>query len=106
MTEKIQTSISETEDKLLRKMSVLEDNLSDFEKCHGFLDGQSLNNYSNPGARVFITFFFVNFPYDHVTRNTLFGAFRRNLWNQVCNLSITNVLLNVKSIQSSLPVIS
>lgn len=56
-------------------MSVLEDNLSDFKKCHGFLDGQSLNNYSNPGARVFITFFFENFPYDHVTRNTLFGAF-------------------------------
>ena len=46
MTEKIQTSVSETEDKLLRKMSVLEDNLSDLKKRHGFLDGQSLNNYS------------------------------------------------------------
>ena len=46
MTEKIQTSVSETEDKLLRKTSVLEDNLSDLKKRHGFLDGQSLNNYS------------------------------------------------------------
>ena len=46
MTQKIQTSVSETEDTLLRKMSVLEDNLSDLKARHGFLDGQSLNNYS------------------------------------------------------------
>ena len=39
-------SVSKTEEKLLRKMSVLEDNLSHFKARHGFLDGQSLNNYS------------------------------------------------------------